>query len=255
MESNAYYKRKKELRVFVGKIYPDLVQLKKEDNRAAFNSLVLEIIPSIRSYINRRLSAAIQKGHFSKGKYKADDFIDQLFIEIYDHIEEVEHEKDFYKWLFKKTNDLLDDTIVEEEFDDFFFKNIDDYTKPEWDEMQENFSTDGDGDLMMIEELDDRSYNHNDYILNHVFVEDKEKELLKKIDQHLSTEEIQEHVSLILHNLPAAMRNVFELNVNEHLDLEEIAQIRNESLKHVEQLLKDAKEAIQLSFLNRYSIH
>ncbi len=256
MQTNvSYYQNKKEFRVLVTNTFPNLIQLKKEGNQASFNVFVLKIIPEIRKYVNGQLNTTIKKGHFSKGKYKADDFIDQLFIEIYDNIEDVENEKYFYLWLFKKTNDLLEDAIVEEEFDEFFFKNIDDYSKPEWDEMQEKFSTDGGGDLLMIEELDDMSYNHNDYTLNHVFIEDNEKALIEKIDKDISTEEIQHHIALVLHNLPLAMRNVFELFTNEQLELEEIAQIRNNTLEEVEQLLKDAKKALHVSLFNRYPNH
>jgi DNA-directed RNA polymerase specialized sigma24 family protein len=121
--------------------------------------------------------------------------------------------------------------------------------------MQEKFSTDGDGDLLMIEELDDNSYNHNDYILNHVFVEDKEKSIIKKIDNHLSEEEIQHHLAMVLHNLPLSIRNVFELHTIENLELEEIAQIRNNTLQEVQALFKKAKKALLVSFMNRYSIN
>jgi DNA-directed RNA polymerase specialized sigma24 family protein len=120
-------------------------------------------------------------------------------------------------------------------------------------EMQEKYSTDGGGDLLMIEELDDMSYNHNDYTLNHVFIEDKEKAMIKKIDKHLSKEQLQHHIEMVLHNLPPAMRQVFELFTNEELALEEIAQIRNNTLEEVKQLLKDSKKALQVSLFNRYS--
>ena len=181
------------------------------------------------------------------------DIFDQLFIEIYDHIDEVKQEKDFYLWLFKKTNELLEDSTVEEEFDELFFKNIDDYSKTEWEAMQENFSTDGDGHLLMVEELDDSSYNHNDYTLNKVFIEDNQKTLIEKIDKDLSAEEIQNHIQMVLYNLPYSMRNVFELFAIEQLEIEEIAQIRNNTLEEVSQLLNDAKQALQVSFLKRYA--
>ncbi len=250
----SYYESRKEFRLFVTNSFPSLIQLKKEDNQASFNALVMKIMPEIRKYVNGRLATAIQHGCFPKGKYKADDFIDQLFIEIYDTIEEVENEDDFYVWLFKKTNDLLEDVIVEEEFDELFFKNIDDYTKPEWDEMQEKYTVDGGGDLLMVDELDDASLNHNDYTLNQVFVEDKEKGLIEKIDKKLSAEEVQNHIKLVLHNLPMAMRNVFELSTNQLLELDEIARVRNISTSEVEQLLADAKKAIQVSLFNRYPL-
>jgi DNA-directed RNA polymerase specialized sigma24 family protein len=252
---NTYYKIRKELRISIKQTLPNLIKLKKEENKVAFNKLLLEVVPDIRKYIIKRIKTAIQKNHFPKNKYVPNDFIDQLFIETYDHIEELKVENDFYLWLFKKTNELLEDTILEEEFDEFFFKNIDDYSKPEWDAMQENYSTDGGGDLLMIEELDDMSYNHNDYTLNHVFVENKEKAMIEKIDNDLNAEEIQSHIAMVLHNLPLAMRNVFELHTNQHLELEEIAHIRNNTLEEVEQLLKDAKKALQVSFFNRYSVN
>jgi RNA polymerase sigma factor (sigma-70 family) len=247
-----YYRDKKEFHVFVSQTYSDLIQLKKQDDRTSFNALVLKILPEIRKYINSRLNTAIKKGHFSKGKYKADEFIDQLFIEIYDHIEEVENEKDFYLWLFKKTNELLEDTIVEEEFNELFFKNIDDYTKPEWDEMEENFSTDGGGDLLMIEELDDMSYNHNDYTLNHVFIENNEKDLVEKLDKELTQEEIHKHIELALHHLPLPMRMVFDLFTQQQFELDEIAKIRNITIEETKQLLDAARKSLQVSFTKRY---
>jgi RNA polymerase sigma factor (sigma-70 family) len=246
-----HYKKKDLLRLRVEHAFKDLIAFKKEENRVSFNTQLLNILPEVKKYINGRLNAIIKKGHFSKNKYKSDDFIDQLFIEIYKHIDEFNKGEDFYLWLFKKTNELIEDIIVEEEFDDFFFKNIDTYSKPEWDEMAENYSTDGDGDLVMIEELDDRSYNHNDYTLNHVFIEDDEKELTNKIDKSLSEAEIDKHINMVLNNLPLAMHNVFDLFTNQQFSIEEIAEIRNSSITEVEKLLTDAKKALQLSLFNR----
>ncbi|MCW2119407.1 RNA polymerase sigma factor [Flavobacterium sp. 7A] len=255
MQTNiSYYQTKKEYRLLVSNTLPNLLQLKKTDDKQAFNALVLKIVPEIRKYINSQLNTAIKKGHFSKNKIKANDIIDQLFIEIYDYIDEVQHEDDFYHWLFKKTNELLDDIIVEEEFDGLFFKDIDEYSKPEWDEMQENFSTDGNGHLLMVDELDDLSYNHNDYTLNHVFIEDDEKSLIEKIDKDLSAEEIQNHISMVVYHMPYAMRNVFELFSIEELALKEIAQITNKTLEEVVELLQEAKKTLQESLLYRYSI-
>lgn len=253
MQTNiSFYQNKEVFRLLVRNTFPDLVQLKKEGNQKSFNELVLKILPTVQQYVNGKLNTAIKKGCFPKGKYKADDFIDQVFIEIYDNIEEVENEQDFYLWLVKKTNDLLKDVIVEEEFDEIFFKNIDDFSKPEWDEMQEKYSTDGGGNLLMVEDLNDMSYNHNDYTLDQVFIEDNEKDFIEKIDKDISDEEVKNHIMLVLHNLSLPMRNVYDLFTNQRLNVEEIAQIRNTTITEVSQLLKGAKKALQVSFLKRY---
>ncbi|MDW5290888.1 sigma-70 family RNA polymerase sigma factor [Formosa sp. PL04] len=254
MENTIRFYEQREFHVFVSEAFPELIQLRKTGDQEAFNKLILKILPSIRKYINGRLLTAINKGHFSKNKYKANDFIDQLFIEVYNHIDDVKNAEYFYLWLFKKTDKLLEDVIVEEEFDDYFFKNIDDYSKPEWDEMEEKFSTDGGGDLLMIDELDDMSYNKNDYILNKVFIEDDEQKYITAIDKALKKDEAQKHTEMVLRKLPLKVQSVFDLFSNYNFSIVEIAKIKMISSKDVDQLMQYARKNIRASFMNRYLI-
>ncbi|MFD1553360.1 sigma-70 family RNA polymerase sigma factor [Putridiphycobacter roseus] len=248
------YQSLNEFRVYIENKVPSLLKHKEAGDQASFNEQLLKILPTVRGYIGERLHAAIKKGHFPIGKYKADDFIDQLFIEVYDHIEEIEKSKDFYLWLFKKTNELLEDAMEEEEFDELYFKNIDKYTKPEWDEMEENYSIDAGGDLKMIEEFDDRSYNHNDYVLNKVFIEEDEKPLIEKLDKELKEEDINRHINMVLEKLPSLLQETFYLSTIQEFKPSEIAVIKNTSIQKVEKLLADARKTIKQSFINRFSI-
>lgn len=250
--STTYLQKQKEIRLTISSKFSDLVQLKKAGDEIAFNKMLLDILPELRNYINQRLNAAIHKGHFSKGKYKADDFIDQLFIEVYDNLEEINDEDAFTIWLFKKTNELLEEAIEEEEYDDLFLRNIDEYSKPEWDEMQEKYSVEADGDLVMKEDLDDISYHHTEYLLNHVFVEDNEKELIEKLDSTLSKEDINRHIAMVLHNLPQPMQTAFELFTKQSFTLSEIAEIMKRDIKEVEKLLNEARKGLYTSLFNRH---
>ena len=247
-----FYKSRKELQISIKQLLPNLVRLKAEENRIAFNKLLLDIIPEIRRYITKKVRTAIQKGHFPKNKYSTDDFIAQLFIEIYDHIDDFSTEDEFYVWLYKKTNELLEEILIEEEFGTLFFQNIDEYSKKEWDQMHEKFTIETDGDLIMKQELDDISYYKDPYTLNDVFIENTEKELVKNIDKILHKEELDRHIQVVLHNLPEAMRTVFELYTKQHLTLAEIAEVRNISIEKAQQLLNDARKGLKISFFNRY---
>lgn len=239
-----YYTQQKKVRISATKEFSNLVQLKKEGDRSAFNELLLKILPEVKKFVNYRLENAIHKGHFSKGKYKAEDVIDQLFIEVYENIEDIKSENDFYKWLFIKTSKLLEDIIVEEEFDDLFYENIDDFTKTEWDEMHEKLSADLEGNLIMTDELDDISYNHNNTALNRFFVTDNEKELLMKIDEKISEEQILHQINVAVRDLPIPMQDVFDLFINQYFTLEEIAEIRNCNVNEVEQSLKYIRKVL-----------
>lgn len=254
MDIQTYYKGKKEFNVFVASTFSDLARLKNEDNEEAFNSLMLKTFYQVKRYITRRLGTALVKGNLPKGKYNPDDFIDQLFIEAYDHFDKVKGKENLHPWLFKKADELIESAIIDEEFDDYFLKNIDNYSRPEWDEMEEKFSTDGDGDYVMIEELDDISYPKNDYVLNHVFVEDYQKEIINQLDKDLGEENIRKHVAMVLHNLPLPMRTVFELATEYQFTLEEITIIRKQSLEEVRLLLEKTCKVLEASFFNRYTL-
>lgn len=253
MDTLTFYEGKKEFNVFVASTFSDLAQFKKEDDKEAFNSLLLKTFHQVKRYITKRLSTALVKGNLPKGKYKADDFVDQLFIEAYDHFDMVRDKEKLHPWLFKKADELLENAINDEKFDYYFLKNIDEYSKPEWDAMEEKFSTDGGGDYLMIEELDDMSYPKNDYVLNHVFVEDHKKKIMDQLDKDLDEENINNHVALVLHNLPLPMRTVFSLATEYQFTLEEITVIRNQSLEEVGLLIKKARKVIEASFFNRYT--
>lgn len=247
-----YYRKEKEFHVFVANTFPDLVRFKKEGDISAFNTLLLKAMPEVKKYVQRRLNIALNKGQIDKNKYRAEDFTDQLFIEAYENFDQIGNERELHPWLFKKVDELLEDVLVEEEFDSHFFENIDTYAKPEWDEMEEKFSTDGDGDLVMIEELDDISYPKNEYLLNPIFVEDSDKEVIAQLDRELDAENIRRHTDMVLYHLPTPMQTVYELFTEHRFDVAEIAKIRNRTVKEVERLLETARKTLRTSFLNRY---
>lgn len=254
MENTAtFYKNQKEFQVFVASTFSELVEYRHSGNKKEFSELLLKTLPQIKLYIAKRLNTALSKGNLPHGKYRPDDFVDQLFITAYDHFDEVKNEKDFYPWLFKKTDELLENTIVDEEFDEVFFQNIDDFSKPAWDAMEEKFSTDGDGDLVMLDELDDISYKKNEYVLNHVFVDDNNNEMIARLDKDWGEENIRRHANMVLYHLPLPMRAVFELATQHHFTTEEIAIIRGQSLQEVQQLLINARKALETSFYSRYN--
>ena len=85
-----------------------------------------ETLAQVKRYIGKRLNTAISKKSLPKGKYTFDDVIDQLFINVYDHFDEVKTAKELHPWLFKKADELMEDWIIEEEFDELFFiKSLD----------------------------------------------------------------------------------------------------------------------------------
>ncbi|TFG73043.1 MAG: sigma-70 family RNA polymerase sigma factor [Flavobacteriales bacterium] len=246
------YEAQEKIHILIERAYNDLKKFRKEGDRSSFNRRLMKVLPELGRYIDKRLRTALTREALPKGKYRVDDFVDQLYIDIYDHWEEIKSDKELRPWLFKKADELLKDSIDEETFDALFFENIDNYSKAEWDAMAEKYSAEGDGDLVMMDELDDISYRKHHYLLKNVFLEDSKKDLMAKLDQDLGRERIEKHADMVLHHLPLAVQTAFEL-FNEHLfDPMDIAQIMNRNHKEVEQLLETARKSMESSLYNQY---
>ncbi|HAI41348.1 MAG TPA: sigma-70 family RNA polymerase sigma factor, partial [Maribacter sp.] len=165
---------------------------------------------------------------------------------------ELDNQDEFHIWLFKAIDTLIQDALIDEEFEDFFFKDIDDYAKPEWDAMEEEFSTDGDGDLVMLDELDDTSLRKNNYELKDIFVEDNEKELTAKLEKELTKERINTHTKMVLKKLPMATQSVFDLYTLRGFDAKEIAHIKRMQVNTIDKLLQEAQNTLKTSFKSRF---
>lgn len=240
-----------EFILFVEKMLPTLKEYKGQDDHNSFNELFKKSLPKVKVHISRALKASIKNGSLSEGKYCLDDILNELFIQAYQHIEEVKEDDLFHSWIFKKANEILEDIIIDEDFDRFFFKNIDNYTGVEWDEMEENFLRDSDGDLIMEEELDDVSYPKHDYLLEDVFVENYEEKIIDKLNKELTEQRVHKHILFVLHYMPFRYRVVFELATNALFDTKEIAYIINKSMQQVEGDLKTVRTKLSQSFESR----
>tara|TARA_R110000744_G_scaffold63442_1_gene130499 strand:- start:2553 stop:3311 length:759 start_codon:yes stop_codon:yes gene_type:complete len=241
-----------DVRIIMKETYSKLVSFKRKENRESFNSELLKVLPQIYRYVSKRLNSAVANGKLNKGMFNPNDFTDQLFIEVYDNIDDIKTENELHIFLFKKVDELLENSLVEEEFDHVFFDNIDTYSKPEWDAMEENYTQDGDGDFLLLEELDDKSVDKSNYSLNQVFITEEEKQLADKLDESLNKERIYRHIQLVLDKMNMPMRTVFELYANEGLTTEEIAEIRKATLSQVEDLLSSARKLLKDSFEKRF---
>ena len=229
-----------------------LRNLKKENKQDAFKDKFMKLLPAIKQYIKNSMEAASKKELLKQQGYSVDDFVNDLYIYVYDHIEELDNEKDFHIWLFKAIDTLIQDALIDEEFDDFFFKDIDEYSKPEWDAMEEEFSTDGDGDLVMLDELDDTSLGKNNYELKDIFIEDNEKELTAKLEKELSKKRVNAHTQMVLKKLPIATQSVFDLHTLRGFDTKEIAHIKRMQVQKVDALLQEALDLLKSSFKSRF---
>lgn len=119
--------------------------------------------------------------------------------------------------------------------------------------MEEKYSTDGNGDFVMLDEFDNQEYSKNDYLLNHVFIDDADDEIIAALDKKLNKENVKKHSALVLQNFPKPMKKAYELSTAYKFTVPEIAKISNYSIKEVDIYLKNARKKLKSSFINRFN--
>ena len=233
-----------------------LIRLKEQDEPLEFNKTMQLLLPDLEGYIARRLSTAVKNGNLPSRKYKVEDFTNEIYLKAFRQIWKMKDGQELLSWLYEKADELLDDKRIDEEFNETFFDNIDKYAQKEWQQMQEDFSTDGDGDLMLLEEFDDPSYPTYEYQLEDVFVkESPENEWLEKLNFELSDSKIHGHIDVVLNQLPSHIRSIYDLAVHQRFKPYEISKIKRISVYQVEQYLSEAKEYLKVSFEKRFQIN
>jgi len=242
----------KQRSTFTIEVHKKLVNYKKVNDRKNFYDLMKQIMPGVRKYIKKIFFKLVRNKQIPKGKYKVNDFIDTLYINAFDNIQGVENSENLYAWLIKQADILLEDTLIEEDFNNVFFKNIDDYTKAEWDEMEENYFIDADGDLVMEEEADDIFLPKNDYTLKDVFIENIDDDLMKTISEHMEKDQINRNIKMFAGQFSLLEYSIFELNSNHALTAIQIAEIKKIPVSKVEDLLENMKCSIKSIFRKRF---
>ena len=246
-----YDPRGAEFKSMVAAGFEELKKLKAAGRREAFNEKLLGLLPDVKRYITRGLRLALAKGVISHNKYRPDDFFDQLFLDVYDHLGEVHGKDAFHPWLFGRAEGLLEAMEVEEIFDTFLFENLDDYSRAERAEMDESYSTDGDGDLVMMDELDDISYKSRNYLLRNIFLDDAHENLMAMMETTGGKKQVESQLDTVLFELPPNLRSLFELAYEQGFRPEEIARIKNLEPGQVAHLLETARKQLRITLSER----
>lgn len=239
-----------KLHVLVHNVWTSIVDSKAEHD--SFNKQFMKLAPALQQYIAARLSTSVKTGNLPANKYKVADFVDELFIASYDHIEQFGTAADYYQWLLVKLEELLDDVTTEEEFNDFFFQNIENYTQQEWDSMAEEYSTDADGDYLMLEDFEDASYPKYQYTLRDVFVDNTSDEMINHLSERLSQDQVHQHIQLVIQKLTLEERIAFQQSVLLGPSVPSLAEEMTASSEASVDRVGIVREKVRKSFAIRY---
>ena len=226
-----------------------LKEHKSRNDREAFNNALHDILPQLKHYAKNRLRIARAKKKIGSGVYSADDIVEEVFLIAYENlIDNVVDEKDLKIRLFRAVDEVMERLMAKPEGGDESI-SIEDVIEQEMKVLQEDYTAEADGHLVMMEELDDISY-HLDDDKPQIFILDSESEenIVKSLnlDEDLTSDmDKRKALGKTYEELPDFSRDIFDLHTHARLTVEEIAEIKSIKADNVYQILEQVKFRIK----------
>jgi len=236
----------------ISAILPELKELKKAGEQEEFNERLIAFLPEVKQYIAHAINVAEKDGQLSKNTVKTEEILDELYITSYRHLDELDDPELFNSWIILQAERAMQDAMIAQEFNSLFFTGLDKYTDKEWDEMEEKYSVDAGGDLVLMEEFDDPSYGEHDFTLDKVFMDDADKAIIEKVDKDLSDEAVKKHFLMMMDKMSLPMRTSLRLSVFHKRTPEQISALRHTAIQEVNEEIAEAKRLMLTSFKGRF---
>lgn len=210
--------------------------------QTAFDKKVLFTIQHLQAYTKHRLYIAEATGIIPKNMFHSNDIIDEGILKLYESSYDVDSEVMAIKLKLFGFIDKDLDTLFEKEA---FHKNTistDTILKVELDKLKEDYTIDGDLDLVLETELSDISYKQEAQEPMFLY-NDNESNILRALDiADISTNKSPKIIGKFYSWLPMNVSKIIDLYVFGNLAFEEIAKLKHIEIERVKRIMDAVKK-------------
>ncbi len=224
-----------------------LHQHKEENDFSQFYKRLEAFVPELKKFMAGSLKTAEDQGMLDRGFYNPDEMLDEVYMDAFNAFSDKMNPKELKRFLFKKALEKIGEKKEEEVPDEV---NTSALLKQELKALSEDFTTDGDGDRILMEELDDISYfQKRGWSLEIRLHDALEKELIQKFELHeesLLSDEKRKVLGVLYNTIPARSKTVIELFTFGDQNPHEISEILEVPERIIASVIFKVKERFKL---------
>ncbi len=228
----------------------ELQEFYETDDQRKFGKKLLSIVPHLHPYVKHRLYIAESVGILPQNMYCSNGIIDDSILKLYHDDLDVEIDTlSLELKLFKIADELIDELHIREGWHQ---KNISTsyFLKEELEKLEENYTVEGDNELIMKEELDDICYHQNSEEKQSFIYDDMDSDILKVIDSEPSSEHRKQKLLGKFYSwLPIETSKIIDLFVFGRLNFEEIATIKDITAQEVKEIIIDVRKSFRRNLI------
>ena len=221
------------------------LQRQQEYSFKEFYSKAQNIAPDLPNYIASSLMAAENQGLIDRSYYDPNGVLDEVYITVFENYRDEGNDGKLKNILYKISLARVEGLIRDEEYtpNDPSTTGI---LKEELDALSEKFTVDGEGEIIMQEELDDISYQQQKNRVEHIYMDES---LVAQIvdrfqleNKFILAKNKRINLGILYSNIPSISRSVVELYVygkQEEPDITEILEVEPASVQRVLKIVRE----------------
>jgi DNA-directed RNA polymerase specialized sigma24 family protein len=219
---------------------------KTAGNRAEFNKVLFEFMPHFRKVIHHKIRQMELRGDLPKNMYSAQGIVDEVYLRLYQESSHQPFDENYLKArMFSVAKKILGE-IREKENGKGKDISMEEWFRREMQELEEPYSVDAEGELVLLEDLDDISYDQEEYGENLVLIEEEKiDELartlsLKESDEPLTDDE-RKRLGKAYSDLPETSREVIDYVAFGKLNEEQVASVLEINIENISDMLEKVR--------------
>ncbi|HFB62282.1 MAG TPA: hypothetical protein ENJ69_04795 [Bacteroidetes bacterium] len=223
-----------------------LHQYKASGNQAAFNKILFEFMPHFRKVIHHKIRQMELRGLLPKNMYSAQGIVDEVYLRLYHETAGVPLDENYLKArLFYVAKKVLDE-IREKECGKRPDITTEELINRELLALEEKYTVDGEGRLVLLEDLDDISYHQEEYGENLILIEEEKidevaRTMALKGDEEPLTEAERKRLGKAYSDLPETSRMVIDYLAFGKLNEEQVASVLDTNIESITRMIEKVK--------------
>ena len=221
--------------------------LKKQDHPQfrEFYQKVESMLPEVENFISSSLLASENQGLIDRSYYDPTGILDEVQLLVFNEYTEDTPDIALKYTLYKQALTKIEQ-LIRDEVNTPNEPSTVGILKEELDALDERFTMDADGDLIMQEDLDDISYKQERNWLEPIYLDET---LIEQIvsrfglrDKFTLAKEKRIHLGVLYSSIPVISRSVVELFVygkQEGSDISKILDVEEASVKRVLKIINE----------------
>jgi len=228
----------------------DLTKLKTHKDagdKAAFTKILVDFLPHLRKLVRHKLRQMEVNGEIPRNMYPAQGIADEVYLKVYEAFHEglVDPEKLKIRMYAIAREILLDmkerhtgkrvstETLLDEE------------TRA----LEEKYSADAEGEVVLVEDLDDISYHQDEYKENILILEEQQIDDLVEgfnlAEEKKLTKTETQIIGRAYHDLPELSQSVVEHYAFAGFTKVQVAEIHGIGVEDVENILEKVRTRLE----------